>query len=175
MALTATIYKAAVELSHIDSHIYESVNLTIARHPSETEARMMYRLLAYLYLYNERLEFTKGISTTDEPDIWLKNYSGEIELWIELGLPGPKRIKQALSRSSNVAVFTYQPQRIREWESKVSEFEIATERFKFFHFSPEEGTLEEICQRTMEVSCIIEDGLITLASDTNHIQVRIGS
>lgn len=135
----------------------------------------MYRLLAYLYLYNERLEFTKGISTTDKPDIWLKNYSGEIELWIELGLPEPKRIKQALSRSSNVAVFTYQPQRIRGWESKVSGLEIATKRFRFFYFLPKEGDLVELCQRTIELSCIIEDGLITLASDTNHIQVRIES
>ncbi len=173
MALTATIYKAQIELTHIDSHIYESINLTIAKHPSETEARMMFRLLAYLYCYSEKLEFTKGISTTEEPDIWLKNYSGDIELWIELGFPEPKRIKQALARSSKVIVFTYQPNRVSEWETKISAQSFSPERFQAFHFTSDDGALEALAERTMELSCIIEDGNITLANAKEHALVRV--
>lgn len=174
MALTATIYKATIQLSHIDANIYDEVNLTIAKHPSETEERMLYRLMAYLYCYQDRLEFTKGISSTDEPDIWLKDYSGDIELWIELGLPDVKRIKQALSRSGKVIVFTYQPTRHDEWSQKIQKDLGQNNRFCFMHLiPPSSDELVALLSKSMELTCIIEDGLLTLATPQSHVQVKI--
>jgi len=85
MALSSTIFKVQLDLSDLNRNHYKSYKLTLARHPSENDQRMMLRLLAFALYADEQLAFTKGISTTDEPDLWLKNYSGEIELWIELG------------------------------------------------------------------------------------------
>ena len=95
MAIKSTIFKAELQISDMDRHYYQTHVLTIARHPSETDERMMVRILAFALNADEALEFTKGISTQDEPDIWRKSLSGEIECWIDLGQPDEKRIRKA--------------------------------------------------------------------------------
>ena len=85
MAQKATIFKAEVNLANMDKDIYLDQNLTVAQHPSETLQRMMLRIVAWALNANERLIFSKGLSDEDEPDLWQKNYSDEIELWIDLG------------------------------------------------------------------------------------------
>ena len=105
MALKATIFKAELQLSDMDRHHYQTHALTLARHPSETDERMLLRLAAFALNADERLEFTKGISSEDEPDLWLKNLSGEIELWIELGQPDEKRMRRACGRARRVVVY----------------------------------------------------------------------
>lgn len=87
MALKATIHKAAVNIADMDRNFFQDVNLTIAQHPSETDQRMMLRLLAWICHADERLQFTKGLSADDEPEIWRHNDHNGIELWVELGLP----------------------------------------------------------------------------------------
>lgn len=105
MALKATIFKAEISISDMDRHYYQEHPLTIAQHPSETNERMMVRLLAFALNADERLEFTKGLSADDEPELWNKNYSDEIELWIELGQPDEKRIRKACGRSRQVIIY----------------------------------------------------------------------
>lgn len=95
MALSATIYKATIELSDLNRHFYHQFQLTLAKHPSENDSRFMFRLVAFLFSAHEDLKFTKGLSTTEEPEIWQHGPSGEIIQWIEMGLPEPKRLKQA--------------------------------------------------------------------------------
>ena len=93
MALKATIYKAELEIVDMDRNYYATHRLTLACHPSETAERLMIRLLAFALNADERLEFGKGISDSDEPDLWQKDLAGAIELWIELGHPdetGPR-------------------------------------------------------------------------------------
>jgi uncharacterized protein YaeQ len=85
MALKATIYKAELEIVDMDRNYYATHRLTLACHPSETAERLMIRLLAFALNAHERLEFGRGISDSDEPDLWLKDLTGEIELWIEIG------------------------------------------------------------------------------------------
>jgi uncharacterized protein YaeQ len=87
MALKATISKALLNIANMDSHYYAEHNLTLAQHPSETDLRLMVRVLAFILNAEERLEFCKGISQDDEPDLWIKSLGGEIELWIDLGQP----------------------------------------------------------------------------------------
>lgn len=94
MALKATIYKATLNIADMDRHFYCDTTLTLAQHPSETEQRMMLRLLAWICHADERLVFTKGLSAEDEPEIWRRNDHNGLEMWIELGLPDEKRIKR---------------------------------------------------------------------------------
>ncbi|WP_105166611.1 YaeQ family protein [Pseudoalteromonas sp. T1lg23B] len=107
MALKSTIIKTQLSLSDMDRHIYQTCSVTVAQHPSENEQRLMVRLLAYALQYQEQLEFTKGLCADDEPEIWVKNYSDEIELWVDLGLPDEKRVKKACNKAKQVVLYTY--------------------------------------------------------------------
>ena len=104
MALPSTIHRVNIELSDIDRGVYESLQATVARHPSETEDRLVARLLAYSLFYEPELTFTKGISAVDEPDLWLKGPDGRVLLWVEVGLPESDRIIKAGRHSERVAL-----------------------------------------------------------------------
>ncbi|MEM8561279.1 MAG: YaeQ family protein [Pseudomonadota bacterium] len=104
MALKPTVYKATVKLANSDDAYYSTLSLTLARHPSETLERMTVRLLAYCLFAQPRLEFGRGLSTTNEPDLWLHNDSGEVEHWIEVGQIEPQRLRKACRRARNVSV-----------------------------------------------------------------------
>jgi uncharacterized protein YaeQ len=105
MALPSTIYRASIELSDLDRNCYESLQVTVAQHPSETAERMVARLLAYALCYREGLVFTKGISAGDEPDLWLKGPDGRVDLWVEVGVPEPERIVKATRHAREVIVY----------------------------------------------------------------------
>ena len=98
MALKATIYKATVNVADLDRNQFLDASLTLARHPSETQERMMLRLLAWLKYADERLQFTRGLCADDEPEAWRRNDHLGIDLWIELGLPDERRIKKACTQ-----------------------------------------------------------------------------
>lgn len=104
MALPSTIYKASLELSDVDRGVYETMQETVARHPSETEERLVARLLAYAIFYEPDLAFTKGICATDEPDLWLKAADGRVRLWVEVGVPEADRIIKAGRHAERVAL-----------------------------------------------------------------------
>ncbi len=104
MALPSIIYRASIGLSDVDRGIYESLPATVARHPSETEERLVARLLAYALLYEPDLAFTKGVGAGDEPDLWLKGPDGRVSLWVEVGLPEAERVVKASRHSERVAV-----------------------------------------------------------------------
>lgn len=114
MALPSTIYRANIQLSDIDRGVYESLQFTVARHPSETEERLVTRLLAYALFFEPDLAFTKGISAGDEPDLWLKGADGRVRLWIEVGLPEPQRLIKA-SRHSERAVLVAAGKALSAW------------------------------------------------------------
>lgn len=107
MALKPTIYKAQIALADSDRNCFEALSLTLAKHPSETLERMAARLIAYCLNYARGLEFTKGISTADEPDIWQHSDSGEIQHWIELGQPEEPRLRKACGRAKQVSVYAF--------------------------------------------------------------------
>lgn len=107
MALKATVVRAELQLSDLDRHHYATYPLTLAQHPSETEERLMVRLLAFALHADERLEFGRGLSTDDEPDLWRRDYSGQVECWIELGQPDEARIRKACGRAAQVVVLNY--------------------------------------------------------------------
>src|ERR1035437_9883578 len=107
MALKSTIFKAELQVSDMDRNYYQNHLLTIARHPSETDERMMVRVLAFALYAHEAMIFGKGLSADDEPDIWQKDMTGAIERWIDVGLPDEKRIRKACGRAEQVVIVSY--------------------------------------------------------------------
>lgn len=117
MALPSTVYRATIQLSHVDRGIYETLQTTIARHPSETAERVIIRLLAYALCYEEGLVFTKGICAGDEPDLWVKGPDGRVTLWVEVGVPDPERLVKACRHTTRAVLVACGPNRFR-WDDQ---------------------------------------------------------
>lgn len=118
MALKSTVFKFNLNLADLDRQLYEDFSLTLARHPSETDERLMLRVLAFALNASPSLEFGRGISTDDEPDLWRKNLTDDIELWIELGTPDPERLRKACNRSERVKLYCYGDRATPVWWEK---------------------------------------------------------
>ncbi len=171
MAVGSTIYKCHLNIADMDRHYYAEHSLTLAKHPSENDRRLMVRLTAFALNAGERLEFTKGISQDDEPDIWTKSLSGDIELWIDLGQPDEKRIRKACGRAEKVIIYTYQEGSALAWWKQA---EKSLKRFNnlsvvYLHI---DGDIDALSTRTMALQCNISDGELTLLDDEQSVQVR---
>lgn len=173
MALRSTIFKANVSLANLNTQHYEDYSLTIALHPSETEERMMYRLLAFLLCAHERLELTEGLNNPELPDLWQKDLTGAIEHWIDLGLPDEKRIKKASGRSNKVSIFTYNSFKTKVWLEKIRPYIINNKKISVFHFEESApGELTKLVEKSMSLNCLIEDDHIILSNDKFLVQIN---
>jgi uncharacterized protein YaeQ len=166
MALKATIFKASLQLSDIDRHHYDSYNLTLARHPSETDERMMVRILAFALNAHEHLSFSKGLSSEDEPALWQKNLNGEIDLWIEVGLPSEDRLRKACSRAKQVFIYPYGTERnVDIWWKKLAD---NVQRFDHLSVMPLSSeltqTLSSMVEANMDLQCTINEGEVWLSN-----------
>jgi uncharacterized protein YaeQ len=158
MALKSTIFKANLNVADLDRCYYGDHALTIARHPSETDERMMMRLLAFALFANERLEFGKGLSTTDEPALWLKEYSGEIRLWIEVGLPDERTLKRACARAEEVVLLAYGGRAMDAWWTKEGPALGKLANLRVLAIAEEESTaLTTLVERGMQLQCTIQE------------------
>ncbi|EAU54420.1 YaeQ family protein [Mariprofundus ferrooxydans] len=172
MAIKSTIFKAELQITDMDRNYYQDHQLTMARHPSENDERMMVRLLAFALNASESLQFTRGLSSEDEPEIWQKSMSDEIELWIDLGQPDEKRIRKACGRAREVVIYTYQ-QRSSEvwWEQQRNKLE----RFDNLGVVniPDESValLGQMAQRAMRLQCTIQDGQLWFSNGEQAIEV----
>lgn len=155
----------------MNRHFYHEFSLTMPMHPSENEERLMWRLACFCYCAHEDLEFTKGLSTQEEPELWQKDLTGDVLHWIEMGLPEEKRIKQALGKSKKVTVFTTHLTKSSEWREKTAS-KIKSEKFDAFHLSTE-GNLVDLVSRTMDLTCTIQDEVLTLSSDNAIIEIIV--
>jgi uncharacterized protein YaeQ len=172
MALKATVFKASLNIADMDRHYYADHPLTIARHPSESDLRMMVRLAVFALNADEQLAFTKGISTDNEPDLWVKNYSDEIELWIELGQPDEKRIRQACGRSQKVRIYTYQERAADVWFEQISGNLSRFTNLEIFSLTDAEGkALNQLTSRNMQFSAIIDEDELTLNSELGNVAI----
>src|SRR6185295_12969669 len=115
MALKSTIFKAEISVADIDRGYYRDHALTIARHPSETDERMMLRLLAFALHADDALEFGRGISTDDEPDLWRRDLTGAIKAWIDVGLPDEREVRKACGRADQVHILAYGGRAVDLW------------------------------------------------------------
>lgn len=169
MALKAKIFKLELNISDLDRNYYQNHSLTMAQHPSETEERMMLRVLGFALFAEDRLTFTKGLSSQEEPDLWCKNLSGEIDTWIDLGCPDESRIKKACGLAKQVVVLTYSGNTPVWWKKiepnlqRFNNLKVLTLQEKI------EGPLVELATRVMDLQCTIQDGQIWLNSDTHSV------
>jgi uncharacterized protein YaeQ len=159
MALKSTIYKADLQIADMDRHYYADHALTIARHPSETDERMMVRLVAFAMFASERLEFCKGLSDVDEPDLWETDLTGAIVQWVDVGQPDERRILKAAGRAEQVRVISYGGRASEIWwkplESRVARVRNLT------MLNLHEGcaaALAALAQRSMRLQCTIQEG-----------------
>ena len=172
MALSSTIYKAELQVSDLDRQFYATHSLTVAQHPSETDERLLIRLLVFALNACDGLEFTKGISTDDEPDLWLKNLTGELELWVELGQPSLKRIKKACSRAKSVKIYPFSGHGAEIWWSQIKK---DVERFQHLQVidlsSPAISQLGQCLSRNMTLQATIQDGLVWFGDAQKMAQI----
>lgn len=172
MAQNATIHKIELTVSDMDRHYYETHKLTVAKHPSETDERLMVRLLAFALNAHEHLEMTKGISTDDEPDVWQKSLSGEIDVWVALGLTSEKVMRQSCGKAGKVIVYPYGGRVAEMWWDKVRN---NTTRFDNLHvvsFSEADtGALAKLASRAMKLQVNVQDGDVMVSVDESIVYV----
>lgn len=172
MALKATIFKAELHIADMQRGYYRDHALTIARHPSETDERMMVRLLAFALNADDALAFGGGLSTDDEPDLWCKDLTGSIETWIDVGLPDEKRIRRACGRADKVFVYSYGGHAAKLWWQQVGDKLTRSNKLTVVDL-PQAGTraLASLAARSMQLQYTIQDGQVWVADDRESVQM----
>ena len=171
MAISSTINKVTLNIANMDRHYYQSHELTVAQHPSETDFRFMIRLIAFMANANEQLSFTKGLSSDDEPDLWQKSLTNDIELWIDLGQADEKRIRKACGRSKQVIVYTYDERKAKVWwEQQQKKFQ-RFNNLKFLHINAQ--GVDSMVKRSTQLQCNIQDGEIYLNDDELNFTITL--
>lgn len=163
MAIGSTIYKVQLSIADMDRNYYETHELTLAQHPSETNERLMIRLAAFALNASERLIITKGIGAEDEPELWEKNYGGEIERWIDLGQVDEKRLRKACGRSKKVVVYIYNPKSATAWWRQNSATFARFKNLRVIYLDSNE--LEKLHERSMRLQCNISDTELSIHSE----------
>ncbi|QGG79874.1 hypothetical protein GH975_04495 [Litorivicinus lipolyticus] len=175
MARNATIIKVELSISDMDRHYYATHKLTIAKHPSETDERLMVRLLAFALNADETLEMTKGLSSDDEPDIWQRSLSGELQQWISLGLPSDKVIRQSCGKASDVVIYSYGGRTAQQWWQKA---EHGTSRFhnlSVVNLSDDDtAALKALASRSMamQVSIQGDDVMVCVGDEVVYVTLQ---
>jgi uncharacterized protein YaeQ len=165
MAISATINKVTVSIANMDTHYYQSHELTIAQHPSENNYRFMIRLIAFMSNASESLLFTKGMNNSDdEAELWQKSLSDEIELWIDFGQLDEKRIRKACSRSKQVIIYTYHQGKASVWWQQQQEKCQRFTNLKVIQINADQG-IESLLQRNMQLQCNIQEDVMYLSDD----------
>ena len=170
MAQKATIYKVELSVSDMDRHYYETHKLTVAKHPSETDERLMVRLVAFALNAHEHLEMTKGLSTDDEPDIWQKSLSGELDVWVALGLPSEKVIRQSCGKAGRVILYPYGGKTAEMWWEKVKNSTTRFDNLQVVNLAEADtDALAKLASRTMKLQVNIQDGEVMVSVDDSMV------
>lgn len=172
MAQNATIHKIDLHISDMNRHYYETHKLTVAKHPSETDERLMVRLLAFALHAQEHLEMTRGLSSEDEPDIWQKSLSGELQLWITLGQPSEKIIRQSCSKSDQMVIYSYGGRPTEAWWNKIKGQVARFDNLRIISL-PETATkaLAGKLERSLSMQITVQDGEIMVHIGEELIEV----
>jgi uncharacterized protein YaeQ len=162
MALKSTIYKVDLHITDMDRQYYAQHSLTLAKHPSETDERVMVRLIGFALYASQTLAFGKGLSDDEEPDLWQKDLTGAIELWMDVGLPTERDIRKAAGRTKQVVVVLYGGRVADMWWSQNSKALLKTNNLTVMNL-PNTQELASITSRSMSISCTIQDKQILIS------------
>lgn len=172
MAIKPTIFKIALQISNMDRHYYGDHAVTIARHASETDERMMMRVLAFCCHAQEQLQFAGGLCEADEPDLWLKDLTGTITLWVDVGLPEEKRLLKACGRAQQVVVYAYGGHSAQIWWENLSARTKRLKQLQIFSVAQSSSqALARLTARTMSLHCSIQDGSLWISNTADSISV----
>lgn len=174
MAIKPTIFKANLKIADMERHYYQSHALTIAQHPSETDERMMVRVLAFALHAHEALEFGQGMTDDDDADLWQKDLTGLIELWIDVGLPDEKLIRKACSRANQVIVYCYGGRVVEMWFAQNSAQFKRLKNLTLINL-PLDSTraMAKMAQRTMQLHCTIQDSQAWLSNGDDSVIIEL--
>lgn len=173
MALKATIFKADLQVADMDRHHYGDHAMVLARHPSETDERMMVRMLAFAIHAHEALSFGKGLSSDDEPDLWQKDLTGAIDLWIDVGQPDERRILKACGRASQVVVYSYSNTNNVWWSQVAGKLDRARNLRVVNLASAATTELAKMARRTMQLQFTIQEGQIWIADGEESVHLEL--
>jgi uncharacterized protein YaeQ len=172
MAISSTIFKCKLNIADIDRSYYADHALTIARHPSETNERMMMRLLAFALFASDTLAFGKGISTDDEPALWDKDLTGAITHWIEVGLPDEKTIRRACGRADRVTLLLYGGKTAEMWWQQNGQALAKQRKLEVRNVSPQiSKALALLADDVLDLQCTIQETDVWIANATTRLQV----
>lgn len=172
MALRATVFKARLAVSDMDRGRHAVHMLTIARHPSETDERMMTRVLAFAMHSSDTLAFGRGLSDAEEPDLIDRDLTGAVELWIEIGLPDERAVLKACGRARQVVVFVYGHGADPWWKGVAGGLERARNLTVIRIASAESRAIEAMAQRAMDLQATIQDGIVWFSDATRTVELH---
>jgi uncharacterized protein YaeQ len=176
MAIKATIYKAQLQIADMDRSVYADHNITIARHPSETDERMMIRLLAFALnvLADDKagqLEFAKDLWDVDEPALWHKDYTDAVQHWIDVGQPDDKRLMRAAGRAERVSVYSFSSSTPVWWKAIETKLTRASNLIVWQIEAAESQALAKLAERGMQLQITIQDGTVWMSSATDSVEI----
>ena len=173
MAIKATVFKANLKIADMDRHYYAEHALTLSQQPSETDERMMVRLLAFALHAHEYLEFAQGMTDDESADLWQKDLTGVIELWIDVGLPDEKLIRKACGRAKQVIVYCYGGRPAQMWfDQNANQFERLKNLTIISLAQESTRAMASLAQRNMQLSCTIQDGQIWLSDGKESVMIE---
>lgn len=175
MALSATIFKASLQIADLDRNYYQDHALTLARHPSETDERLMVRLLAFALnaalAGDSPLEFGRGLSAEDEPDLWSRDLTGGIRLWIDVGQPDEKAVRKACSRAAAVRIYSYGGQAAAQWRKQFGVPGRRTNLEIFRLDAQATRQLAGLARRSMRLQLTIQDGRVLVTDGAQAVEI----
>lgn len=170
MALKSTIYKIKLNVSDMDRPHYGEYALTVARHPSESDERMMVRVLAFALHADEDLRFGRGLSTEDEADLYAQDLTGAIRLWIDVGLPDERLVRKAAARAEQVVVLNYGRTANQWWEQSKATLTKLSNLTVYRLSTADSQALASLAQRGADLQCIVQEGQLWLGDDGAMLQ-----
>jgi len=176
MALKATIYKAQLAIADMDRGVYADHNVTIARHPSEADERMMIRLLAYALNVTAddnkgKLEFAKDLWDVDEAALWHKDYTDQILHWIDVGQPDDKRLMRAAGRAERVTVYSFASSTPVWWKAIESKLTRAANLVVWQIEATQSQALAKLANRTIQLQVTIQDGTVWMSTGSESVEI----
>jgi len=172
VALRSVIFKAELGIADLDRHYYQDHVLTLARHPSENDARMMVRLLAFILNASESLEFGKGLSSDEEPALWDRDLTGSVTCWIEVGQPDERLIRKACGRTDKVLIYAFGRAVEMWWKQNAKAF-AKQDKLQVWLISADDcAAMVALVERGMKLQCTLQDGELMIAAERDTITIK---
>jgi uncharacterized protein YaeQ len=178
MAIKSTIYKASLQIADMDRQIYGDHTLTLALHPSETEERLMVRLLAFALNvpaddHQGALQFARGLADADEPDLWLRDLTDQLQHWIEVGQPDDRRLVKACGRAPRVTLYVYSQAALIWWAGVQGKL-ARLRNLEVWRLDAEQSrALAALARRNMQLQVTVQDGHIWVGDANTSVELQL--